>query len=107
MVEGVVEGVGAGASGDGEGSGGGEGGAGDVRGARGEGGGGGGEGGAGAGSGWVYSFNPGVEAEAAGRSPTKSFLTLRHDLAALPWLLAGPARNRSQRSLNTFANGFS
>lgn len=41
------------------------------------------------GGGWVYSFNVGVEAEAAGRSPTKSFQELRRDLAALPWVLAG------------------
>ena len=39
---------------------------------------------------WVYSFNAGVEAEAAGRAPTKSFAALRRDLATLPWLLAGP-----------------
>ena len=39
---------------------------------------------------WVYSFNVGVEAEAAGRSPTKSFQRLRSSLAALPWLLADP-----------------
>ena len=38
----------------------------------------------------VFSFNVGVEAEAGGRMPTKSFMTLRRDLAALPWLLAGP-----------------
>ena len=37
---------------------------------------------------WVYRCNVGVEAEAAGRSPTKSFMTLRADLAALPWVLA-------------------
>jgi hypothetical protein len=43
----------------------------------------------GGGSGWVYSFNVGVEAEAAGRQPTKSFQELRRDLAALPWVLAG------------------
>ena len=39
---------------------------------------------------WVYSYNAGVEVEAAGRPPTKNWLTLRRDLAALPWLLAGP-----------------
>lgn len=39
--------------------------------------------------GWVYSYNVGVEAEAANRSPTKNFQTLRADLAVLPWLLAG------------------
>ena len=39
---------------------------------------------------WVYSYNAGVEVEAAGRSPAKNWLTLRRDLAALPWLLAGP-----------------
>ena len=39
---------------------------------------------------WVYSFNVGVEAEAAGRTVTKNWITLRRDLAALPWLLAGP-----------------
>ena len=31
----------------------------------------------------------GVEAEAAGRAPPKNFLSLRRDLAALPWVLAG------------------
>ena len=41
-------------------------------------------------AGWVYSFNVGVEAEAAGRAPTKSFVALRRDLAMLPWVLAGP-----------------
>ena len=39
---------------------------------------------------WVYSYNAGVEVEAAGRPPAKNWLTLRRDLAALPWLLAGP-----------------
>ena len=38
----------------------------------------------------VYSYNAGVEVEAAGRPPAKNWLTLRRDLAALPWLLAGP-----------------
>ena len=41
-------------------------------------------------AGWVYSFNVGVEAEAAGREPPKSFVALRRDLAVLPWVLAGP-----------------
>ena len=41
-------------------------------------------------SAWVYSYNAGVEVEAAGRPPAKNWLTLRRDLAALPWLLAGP-----------------
>ena len=39
---------------------------------------------------WVYSYNAGVEVEAAGRPPAKNWLTLRRDLAALPWVLAGP-----------------
>lgn len=38
---------------------------------------------------WLYSFNVGVEAEAAGRAPTKNYMMLRRDLAALPWVLAG------------------
>ncbi len=38
---------------------------------------------------WVYSFNPGVEDEAAGRVPSKAARTLRRDLAALPHVLAG------------------
>ena len=38
----------------------------------------------------MYSCNVGAEAEAGGRAPTKSFMTLRHDLAALPWVLARP-----------------
>ena len=39
---------------------------------------------------WVHSFNAGVEEEAAGRTLSKSWLALRADLAALPWLLARP-----------------
>jgi hypothetical protein len=42
-----------------------------------------------AGNTWVYSYNCGVEAESAGRSPNKGIMTLRHDLGALPFLLAG------------------
>ena len=38
---------------------------------------------------YAYSFNCGVETEAAGRSLTKSFVALRSDLAVLPFLLAG------------------
>ena len=38
---------------------------------------------------YAYSFNCGVEAEAAGRSLTKSFVALRSDLDVLPFLLAG------------------
>jgi len=38
----------------------------------------------------IHSFNVGVEAEAAGRVANKSFVTLRRDLAALPWVLATP-----------------
>jgi hypothetical protein len=38
---------------------------------------------------YVYEYNVGIEAEAAGRAPTKNFMTLRADLAALPWVLAG------------------
>jgi len=38
---------------------------------------------------WVYSYNCGVEAESAGRAPNKGLMTLRHDLAGLPFLLAG------------------
>ena len=38
---------------------------------------------------WVYSYNCGIEAEAAGRAPNKGIMTLRHDLATLPFLLAG------------------
>ena len=30
---------------------------------------------------WVYSYNAGVEVEAAGRTPTKNWMTLRRDLA--------------------------
>jgi hypothetical protein len=37
--------------------------------------------------GWVYSFNVGAEAEASGRAPSKNFITLRRDLAALPHVL--------------------
>jgi hypothetical protein len=36
---------------------------------------------------WVYSFNVGAESEAAGRAPSKNFVTLRRDLAALPHVL--------------------
>ena len=39
--------------------------------------------------GYVYDFRPGLELEAAGRKVTKGFVTLRNDLAALPWVLAG------------------
>ena len=39
---------------------------------------------------WVYSYNAGVEVEAAGRTPAKNWMALRRDLAALPWVLAGP-----------------
>lgn len=39
---------------------------------------------------WVYSYNAGVEGEAAGRPLARNWLTLRRDLAALPWVLAGP-----------------
>ena len=39
-------------------------------------------------TGHIYDFRPGLELEAAGRKVTKGFLTLRRDLAALPWLLA-------------------
>jgi hypothetical protein len=38
---------------------------------------------------YIYDFRPGLELEAAGRKVTKGFLTLRKDLAALPWVLAG------------------
>lgn len=37
---------------------------------------------------WVYSFEGGIEIEAAGRNPNKAVRTLRADLAALPHLLA-------------------
>ena len=39
-------------------------------------------------SGSVYSFDVGIEEEAAGRTPPSNFLALRRDLAALPWVLA-------------------
>ena len=39
---------------------------------------------------WVYEFNVGVEDAAAGRTTASNWLTLRRDLAALPWVLAGP-----------------
>lgn len=39
---------------------------------------------------YIYDFRPGLELEAAGRKVTKGFLALRKDLAALPWVLAGP-----------------
>ncbi|CAE8624753.1 unnamed protein product [Polarella glacialis] len=37
---------------------------------------------------WVYSYEPGIEAEAAGRMVTKGNMIMRHDLAALPFVLA-------------------
>eukprot|EP01046_Picozoa_sp_COSAG06_P020270 COSAG06_NODE_1478_length_9328_cov_2.942681_6_plen_380_part_00 len=44
-------------------------------------------------TGYIYDFRPGLELEAAGRKVTKGFLTLRRDLAALPWLLASGGPN--------------
>jgi hypothetical protein len=44
-------------------------------------------------TGHIYDFRPGLELEAAGRKVTKGFLTLRRDLAALPWLLASGGPN--------------
>jgi hypothetical protein len=49
---------------------------------------------------WMYSFRAGVEMEVtSGRPPTKGFMLLRHDLAALPWLLAS-----QQYDGNTFSH---